>query len=263
MPTIDQIEIRRGTSSGRVETIVYNIGASGGVAAVNVSYDDSSTHLGADNVQTAIQKIKTNFQAGVDAVYDAVVAKGSTPASHSLSDVIAGIGNIPTGITPTGTFVYTGSESSWTQDISTYQYADASNVYNKGYSDGATHVTGNPAIVLASGHPINTDSEDSLDIHIYNNTTNTLTAIITGSLNGATGTNVKTLNGEDIGFISDGISIAFPPNGDFHFKQNYNGGATNKEGNLYITVIGDYNTFDNQIIWNAGTDGTTGTARFY
>lgn len=263
MPTIDQIEIRRGTASGRVETTVYDIGASGGVAAVNVSYDDSSTHLGANNVQTAIQKIKTNFQAGVDAVYDAVVAKGSTPASHSLSDVIAGIGNIPTGITPTGTFIYTGSESSWTQDISTYQYADASNVYNKGYSDGATHVTGNPAIVLASGHPINTDSEDSLDIHIYNNTSNTLTAIITGSLNGATGTNVKTLNGEDIGFISDGISVSFPPNGDFHFKQDYNGGATNKEGNLYITVIGDYNTFDNQIIRNAGTDGTTGTARFY
>ena len=30
-----------------------------------------------------------------------------------------------------------------------------------------------------------------------------------------------------------------------------------------ITVIGDYNTFDNQIIWNASTDGTTGTATFY
>ena len=135
--------------------------------------------------------------------------------------------------------------------------------YKSGFRAGATQVAGNPAIVLASGHPINTDSEDSLDIHIYNNTSNTLTAIITGALNGPSGTNIKTLNGEDIGLIGDGISIAFPPNGDFHFKQNYNGGATNKEGNLYITVIGDYNTFDNQIIWNASTDGTTGTATFY
>lgn len=263
MPTIDQIEIRRGTASGHIETTVYDIGASGNIAASNVTYDDSSTHLGANNVQTAIQKIKTNFQAGVDAVYDAVVAKGSTPASHSLSDVIAGIGNIPTGITPTGTFVYTGNEGNWTQNVSTYQYADASNVYNKGYSDGATHVTGNPAIVLASGHPINTDSEDTLDIHIYNNTSNTLTAIITGALNGVSSAKIKTLNGVDIGSISDGAIISFPPNGDFHFAQRGDSGATNDEGNIYMTVIGDYTTFDNQIVRNASIDYTTGNATFY
>lgn len=47
--------------------------------------------------------LKENFQDGVDAVYDAVVAKGSTPASKALADVIEGIANIPAGIVPSGT----------------------------------------------------------------------------------------------------------------------------------------------------------------
>ena len=46
------------------------------------------------NVQTTLQ---ANFQAGVDSVYDACVSKGSTPASHSLTDVVDGILAIPTG----------------------------------------------------------------------------------------------------------------------------------------------------------------------
>lgn len=44
---------------------------------------------------TAIDTLQTNFQAGVDSVYDACVSKGSTPASHSLTDVVNGILNIP------------------------------------------------------------------------------------------------------------------------------------------------------------------------
>lgn len=137
---IKQITIRRGNDHGGIDVNTYDIGGSDSIDAINVNYDDSATQLGVSNVQRAIEQIKSNFQGGVDAVYDAVVAKGSTPASHSLSDVIAGIGNISTGITPTGTFIYTGSEGSWTQDVSIYQYANASNVYNKGYSDGASGV---------------------------------------------------------------------------------------------------------------------------
>lgn len=41
-----------------------------------------------------VNELKTNFQDGVDSVYNAVVAKGSTPASKSLSDVIEAINNI-------------------------------------------------------------------------------------------------------------------------------------------------------------------------
>ena len=48
--------------------------------------------------------LKANFQAGVDSIYDACVAKGSTPASKSLSDVVEGINNITTkGTIKTGT----------------------------------------------------------------------------------------------------------------------------------------------------------------
>ena len=47
-----------------------------------------------NNVQTTLQ---SNFQAGVDSVYNACVSKGSTPASHSLTDVVNGILAIPQG----------------------------------------------------------------------------------------------------------------------------------------------------------------------
>lgn len=55
------------------------------------------TPVNTEDFQSAITDLQTNFQAGVDAVYNAVVAKGSTPASHSLSDVVTAIGNISTG----------------------------------------------------------------------------------------------------------------------------------------------------------------------
>jgi hypothetical protein len=61
--------------------------------------------------------LKENFQDGVDAVYDAVVAKGSTPASKALADVIAGIANIPAGITPSGTLDIT---TNGTKDVTNY-----------------------------------------------------------------------------------------------------------------------------------------------
>lgn len=78
--------------------------------AKNVSYDNTDSRLTATDVQGAVDEVnqniqntaselQQNFQAGVDTVYDAVVAKGSTPTSHSLSDVVTGINNIPTGIT--------------------------------------------------------------------------------------------------------------------------------------------------------------------
>ena len=62
--------------------------------------------------------MQQNFQAGVDDVYDAVVAKGSTPASKSLSDVIAGIMAIPSGITPSGNRAITANGTGY--DVTNY-----------------------------------------------------------------------------------------------------------------------------------------------
>ena len=64
--------------------------------------------------------MQINFQAGVDDIYDACVAKGSTPSSTALADVVAGIAAIPTGITPTGTI---DISSNGVKDVT--QYASA------------------------------------------------------------------------------------------------------------------------------------------
>lgn len=48
-----------------------------------------------------ISELQTNFQAGVDSVYNALDAKGLTPSSKSLSDVVSTI----SGITPAATIL--------------------------------------------------------------------------------------------------------------------------------------------------------------
>lgn len=51
-----------------------------------------STKSYTDNeVASAKAELESNFQDGVDDIYDACVSKGSTPASHSLADVVDGI----------------------------------------------------------------------------------------------------------------------------------------------------------------------------
>ena len=74
-----------------------NGGGSVSVSADDVSFDGTTSSLEATDVQGAIDEIVSNFSAGVDSVYDACVAKGSTPASHSLDDVVTAIGDIETG----------------------------------------------------------------------------------------------------------------------------------------------------------------------
>lgn len=46
-------------------------------------------------VNAAISELQSNFQDGVDDIYDACVSKGSTPASTALADVVQGILDIP------------------------------------------------------------------------------------------------------------------------------------------------------------------------
>lgn len=48
-------------------------------------------------LSAAVSQLQSNFQDGVDSVYNACVSKGSTPASHALADVVNGIMNIPQG----------------------------------------------------------------------------------------------------------------------------------------------------------------------
>ena len=89
---------------------VKAIAATVSTLAKNCIFDPTDTDLESTNVEDAIKELETNFQAGVDDIYDAVVAKGSTPASHSLSDILTGIETIPTGIT---TAIYAGGNDIW------------------------------------------------------------------------------------------------------------------------------------------------------
>ncbi len=60
-----------------------------------ISYENLFRNIN-QTVEEAVSSLQQNFRAGVDSIYNAVVAKGSTPASKSLSDVVAGIENIET-----------------------------------------------------------------------------------------------------------------------------------------------------------------------
>lgn len=51
-----------------------------------------------DRIGNAIDTLQSNFQDGVDSIYNACVDKGSTPSSHALADVVEAIGNISGGV---------------------------------------------------------------------------------------------------------------------------------------------------------------------
>ena len=71
-----------------------NGGGGGASTAESVSYDNTSSGLTAENVQSAIDEMIANFGDGVDEVYNACVSAGSTPVSKSPADIAAAIGSI-------------------------------------------------------------------------------------------------------------------------------------------------------------------------
>lgn len=91
-------------------------------------------------LKSDITTLQTNFQAGVDSVYNAVVAKGSTPASKSLSDVVAGISAIPNS--NSGTYAITSNGVKDMGAANTYRYANV-NVPN---SNSGTYTPAGNAI---------------------------------------------------------------------------------------------------------------------
>lgn len=113
---------------------------------LQTSIDDATNQLEGEiadtqqNLDDAVQELQTNFQAGVDSVYDAIVARGTTPASKSLSDVVTGIGQIQT--THTQTYTFASGSTGATVDLGVkhfYRYVNATNVYNKGKSDATAY----------------------------------------------------------------------------------------------------------------------------
>ena len=65
--------------------------------AEDVVYDNTDSGLTATDVQSAIDEMVENFGDGVDRIYNACVAAGSTPTSKSPADIATAIGNITGG----------------------------------------------------------------------------------------------------------------------------------------------------------------------
>ena len=151
-----------------------------------------------------------------------------------------------------------------------YSQTDLNNKYQEGFSDGydtgALFVTGNPVMIKAkdSMDPdnlliINSDSEDFVDVTIFNNTGKTMKILLNATMSG--NNIVKTLNGADIGWMI-GVTLDFPSGGALHFYQDKTGGSSNQEGSIFLAVIGAYSSFTNNIIWTDSEDKTEGTATF-
>jgi hypothetical protein len=99
--------------------------------------------------------MQINFQDGVDSIYDACVAKGSTPASQSLSDVIDGIMAIPSGISPSD-LVYNNLTAANIKSGTTVSITDGSTTLK---SVTGTYVT-SPVLIgtYTGGQSINVSS---------------------------------------------------------------------------------------------------------
>jgi hypothetical protein len=111
--------------------------------------------------------MQINFQAGVEDIYDACVAKGSTPASTSLADVVAGIMAIPGATIHTAT--YTASTSSSALDMGenhNYRYVDTS---------ALTKVSGTKSIT-ANGNSQNVAAYQYVNVNVPNTVSASLLA---------------------------------------------------------------------------------------
>ena len=150
--------------------------------------------------------------------------------------------------------------------------------YDDGYDDGASDVTISPVIIRAqdSTDPnnwiiMNADHEDRVNVHIINSTTHALSIIINATMSGAnqqhsitySDSTVVDLNDSSIGGMVGNI-IAFPSGSDLYFYQESDGGQTNEEGSIFLTITGKRSNddFTNYIYWTDSEDKTEGTATF-
>lgn len=60
-----------------------------------INYKIPEGYVTTGELNSAVANLQSNFQDGVDDIYDACISKGSTPASYSLADVVNGVLNIP------------------------------------------------------------------------------------------------------------------------------------------------------------------------
>lgn len=112
----------------------------------NLTSDSTTDSLSAAQgkvLNGKISDLQTNFQAGVDGIYDTIVAQGTTPASKSLSDVKAGINSLSTnrynsGYSAGNTAGYNSGKTDYNPTNATLSNAGALTVTN---AAGTTRLT--------------------------------------------------------------------------------------------------------------------------
>ena len=78
-----------GGGTGDVADVYVN--GSSVLDANKIAQIDLTGYATDNELASAVATLQANFQAGVDSIYNACVRKGSTPASHSLADVVDAI----------------------------------------------------------------------------------------------------------------------------------------------------------------------------
>ena len=132
--------------------------------------------------------------------------------------------------------------------------------YQSGYSAGATYVAQHSVWVTTDlGMFIPSDRDLDVNVHIYNNTSNTLKILVYASLQGDN--TEHTMNGVPIPVYYP-TTHDFPPNGDLYFYQEHYYGTDNPDGRIYLAVIGEYSSYQNLIVMDLENDRTTGSCTF-
>ena len=127
--------------------------------------EDGTTIDSFSDVENVISTLQSNFQDGVDSVYDAVVAKGSTPASKSLSDVVTGIANIPNA--NSGTYTVSTRESAIDMgQANTYRYVNTNDVPNS--NSGTQSISSNGITDMGA-----TNDKRYVDVNVPNSNSGT------------------------------------------------------------------------------------------
>lgn len=100
----------------KASDVEFDNGATAEASLGNIQGITDSVNSNASNIAASAAAVNTlnsnmtemqqSFQDGVDQIYNALVAKGSTPASKSLADVVQAINDLETDVKHRVRFIY-------------------------------------------------------------------------------------------------------------------------------------------------------------
>ena len=172
-------------------------GTTGGQEKIGSTDIDLSGYYTSSQINTLLSNsensLETEFQTGVDSIYNAIVNKGSTPSSKSLSDILTGVSSIPNSNSGT----YTADTRSSSIDMganNTYRYLSTSNVPNS--NSGTQNISANGITDMTA-----TNDKRYVNVNVSNSNSGTYTfaANDTGGIKDLGATNsYRYINAENV-----------------------------------------------------------------